>query len=67
MSEKIIERLYKVYTGYQNYHYISRGDAIRGRVDWSYDKSFKTYADAESYADCISERYEFVKIETKED
>ena len=67
MSEKIIERPYKIYTGVQAYIATSFLDPVeRGNVEWTYDKSFKSEADAEAYADRISEEYEFVKIEKKE-
>lgn len=68
MSEKIIERPYKVYTGVQNYVATSFLDPVEwGTVEWTYDKSFWFEEDAESYADRVSEEYEFVKIETKGD
>lgn len=67
MSEKILERQYKIYTGVQNYIAVSFEDPYqRGDIEWTYDKSFKTEVDAEAYADRVSEEYEFVKIEKKE-
>lgn len=72
MSEKIIERPYKVYTGTQLYtdeysldtHTLN---TVRADVQWTYDRSFETEADAEAYANRTAEDYEFVKIEKKGD
>lgn len=64
---KIIERPYKVYTGVQNYVFVSTPDGPhRGSVEWTYDKSFELESDADAYANRIAEEYEFVKIEKKE-
>lgn len=54
----IIERPYKVYSGHE-----SRYD---GDITWIHQKSFNLRSDAEAYAERISEDYEFVKIEEKE-
>ena len=67
-SVKIIERPYKVYTGVQEYISVSILDPVqRGGIEWTYDKSFETEADAEAYANRTAEDYEFVKIEKKGD
>lgn len=68
MSEypKVIERPYKVYTGYQNEVMYVTGPTEKTYVDWRYDRSFRLESDAEAYAERISEDYEFVKIEKKE-
>lgn len=68
---KIIERPYKVYTGVQRYtdeySFEDRSTSVvRADVQWRYDKSFETEADAEAYANRTAEEYEFVKIEKKE-
>lgn len=63
----IIERPYKVYTGEQEY---VSGNGFEGPqragISWTYKKSFEREYEAESYARFISEWYEFVKIEEKE-
>lgn len=71
-SEKIIERPYKVYTGKQTYEtgfsFESNSvETVRSFVEWTYDKSFETEADAEAYANRTAEEFEFVKIEKKGD
>lgn len=69
MSEypKVIERPYKVLVGEPEY--ISGGwnepDEVVG-VNYEYKKSFRLESDAEAYAERMSEDYEFVKIEKKE-
>jgi hypothetical protein len=66
VSEKIIERPYKVYTGVQTWEYQYPQGSARSDVEWTYDKSFETEADAEAYANRTAEDYEFVKIEKRE-
>lgn len=65
-SVKIIERPYKVYVGKQIWEFQYPSGSSRKDVEWTYDKSFKTEADAEAYANRTAEEYEFVKIEKKE-
>lgn len=63
----IIERPYKVYAGEQEYVDGNWGeDPQRTGVSWTYKHSFRNWVDAEAYAERISEDYEFVKIEEKE-
>jgi hypothetical protein len=64
---KIIERPYKVYYGEQEYKFsYDAGTLVKTEIDWTYDKSFHLESDANAYAERISEEYEFVKIEKKE-
>lgn len=63
----IIERPYKVYVGEQEYVDDNWGeDPQRVGISWTYRRSFRTEQDAAAYAERISENYEFVKIEEKE-
>lgn len=64
----IIERPYKVYAGEQKYANSNWGDEDPQRtgIFWTYKKSFECGYEAESFARFISEWYEFVKIEEKE-
>lgn len=64
----IIERPYKVYAGAQEYANSNWGDEDPQRtgISWTYRRSFRTEEDAFDYAQRLSERYEFVKIEEKE-
>lgn len=63
----IIERPYKVYAGEQEYVDGNWGeDPQRVGISWTYKHSFREWRDAEAYAERISEDYEFVKIEEKE-
>lgn len=63
---KVIERPYKVYVGTSEY--VDRWDTGLERVGihYSYSRSFRLESDAEAYAERMSEDYEFVKIEKKE-
>lgn len=63
----IIERPYKVYAGEQEYVEGNWGeDPQRVGISWTYKKSFEREYEAESFARFLSEWYEFVKIEEKE-
>ena len=63
----IIERPYKVYAGEQEYLDGNWGeDPQRVGISWTYSRSYRTEEDATAYAERISEDYEFVKIEEKE-
>lgn len=69
MSEypKVIERPYKVYGGEQEWVTGIDWNPERVGISWSFSRSFRSEKDAEYYAERISEDYEFVKIEKKDD
>lgn len=62
---KIIERPYKVYYGEQEWVWYLNGKEERATVSWTYVRSFWSESEAETYAERLSEKYEFVKIERK--
>ena len=55
---KVFERPYKVMSGFE-----SEWD---GDIRWTFLKAFHLESDAEAYAERMSEDFEFVKIEKKE-
>lgn len=62
----IIERPYKVFTGNAKQWINSQNAAIMHEAHFEFSRGFHTRSDAEAYAERISEDYEFVKIEEKE-
>lgn len=64
---KVIERPYKVFVGEAEYVDSWDEGLVRTGVSYSYKRSFRLESDAEAYAERMSEDYEFVKIEMKEE